>query len=708
MGLTFLHPVFLFGTLAAAVPVVIHLIYRRRALVHHFPAVRFLLLADKRTARKFRVHQWLLLALRVLAILLLALLLSRPRLIGGDVHAAVTLPAQATIVLVDNSLSMQYRDGSETRLQRAKAMATRFLDELRPQDSAAILPLLTAETDTATTGFLTHDQATLREQVVTVQPSHATIDLIKAFQRAFALLHASPAPRRRVVLLSDFTVHGWEDFHLSRFEVVPQQVELHFVRFGTSQRDANILIEEVRIGEKPFIEGTPLEVTTVLRNQSAEAVRNMRVDLLMGPTKIGEQLVDLGPDEQVAVPFRMTAPPAGLHWGEVRLESDQFPEDDRFYYALRTAAPVRVLAVDGDPGTSLFESEIFYLVSALQPAGALSHALFYAKPVTWEGLTHERLSDYQVIVLCNVEALAPQVRQRLHQFTLDGGGVLFFVGNHVEALRYNAMFYRADTPLLPYALGAPVQHPQEQPMVIGSFARTHEALTAFADNSTLLERGKFYRYLAIQQQSEDPDAAVLLSLQDGSALLVEKTLGRGKVMLFASSADRDWTDLPTRTTYVPLLHGVLGHLAHLSSASQRPGVVLPAPATFVGRQVDRDTVITFHTPDGQERVGRYVADNTQIRAQFADYTVPGLYRVTAPSGPDLLAANATRAESHFEKLQLADLRTRLHPLTVFVDEEQTVGEAAAGSRFPIRELSGMFMLALVAVLMVENVCANRF
>lgn len=708
MGLTFLHPAFLFGTLAAAVPVVIHLIYRRRALVHYFPAVRFLLLADKRTARKFRLHQWLLLALRVLALLLLALLLSRPRLIGGDVHAAATLPAQATVVLVDNSLSMQYRDGAETRLQRAQAVATRLLHELRPQDSAAVLPLLAAETDTATTGFLTRDQVTLREQLVALQPSHANVDLIGAFQRAFTLLQDSPAPRRQIVLLSDFTLHGWEDFHLSRFEVVPQHVELHFVRFGPSQRDANVLVEAVRIVEKPFIEGAPLEVTAVVRNHSAEAIRNMRVDLLMGSTKIGEQLVDLGPDEQVSVPFRMTAPAAGLHWGEVRLDSDQFPEDDRFYYALRTAAPVRVLAVDGDPGTSLFDSEIFYLMSALQPAGALSRTLFYAKPVTWEGLTHERLSDYQVIVLCNVEALAPQVRQRLHQFILDGGGVLFFVGNHVEAIRYNAMFYHADTPLLPFALGPPVQHPQEQPMGIADFARSHEALTVFTHDSSLLERGKVYRYLAMQQPQETLEARVLLALQNGSALLAEKTLGRGKVMVFASSADRDWTDLPTRTAYVPLLHGVLGHLAHLSTATQRPGAVMPAPATFLGRQSDRDNVITLHTPEGQERVGRYVAEDTQVRAQFADYTVPGLYRVTTPSGPDLLAVNATRAESNFEKLQLADLRARVEPLTVFVDEEQTVGQAAASSRLPMRELSGMFMLALVAVLMVENVCANRF
>jgi hypothetical protein len=142
MGLAFLQPLLLLGTLAAAVPVLIHLIYRRRALVHPFPAVRFLLLADKRTARKFRLHQWLLLALRILVLLLLALALARPYFTGDDAQAAATLPPQSTVILLDNSLSMQYREPAGSRFQRAKAMASQLLQELRTQDSAAVLPLL--------------------------------------------------------------------------------------------------------------------------------------------------------------------------------------------------------------------------------------------------------------------------------------------------------------------------------------------------------------------------------------------------------------------------------------------------------------------------------------------------------------------------------------------------------------------------------------
>ena len=236
----------------------------------------------------------------------------------------------------------------------------------------------------------------------------------------------------------------------------------------------------------------------------------------------------------------------------------------------------------------------------------------------------------------------------------------------------------------------------------------HAVLEPFAGNDALLQRGKFYRYMALQQPDSSPEVTVLLSLRDGHPLLVEKRLGRGKVMFFASSADRDWTDLPTRTAYVPLLHSMLGYLANVSSATQRPRVAMPEPAWLVGRQSDLAAAATLRTPDGQERLSRYTMADARVAARFADYTVPGMYRVTAPAGPDLLAVNATRAESNFEKLQSTDLQTRLHPLRLAMEEEATWGQTSASSPLPIWELSGIFMLALVAVLMTENVCANRF
>lgn len=706
MGLTFLQPAFLLGAFATAVPVLIHLIYRRRALVHHFPAVRFLLLADKRTARKFRLHQWLLLLLRMLAILLLAFVLARPFLTGDDVQAAASLPPQTTVILVDNSLSMQYRDQDTSRLQRAQSLAQRMVQELRPQDSAAVLPLLSPPEATTAAAVLSNDAAMLQAELEAILPSHATVDLQDAFERAFTLLRQGTTSRRRLVVLSDLTVHGWEDFDLSQFSVLPEQVMLRFIRLGPPQRDANVLVERISIAEPPFIEQIPLEVTAFVRNRSTEAVQNLRIDMLVGQQKVGQQLIDLQPDEQVAVPFRITTPAAGLHWGEIRLEDDRYTEDDRFYFALRTVAPARILIVDGDPGTSLFQSEIFYLVSALQPHGSLGHPVFHPKPVTWEGLGQERLADYQVIVLCNVEALASQIRQRLHQFVVTGGGLVFFAGHQVDAARYNAMFYRSDTLLLPAPLGQPIN--PTQPAVIETLDSSHTALSLFTGDKTILQRGRFYRYVDLEGHDTVPGVQTLLTLQDGRPLLVEKSVGNGKVMFFTSSADRDWTDMPTRTAYVPLLHGIVGNLANLEAATRRPSVTLPEPVSLRGRQDDTGATIAIRTADGQKRLVRYTSDATgETVAHFADYTVPGIYHMTAPSGLDFLAVNGTRAESNFEKLQQEDVQARLRPLQLVLEEEESLGSDSTNKALPSQELAGILILALAGILAIENVCANR-
>ena len=707
MGLSFLNAAFLFGTLAAAVPILIHLIYRRRALVHQFPAMRFLLLADKRTARKFRVHQWLLLALRMAIIILIALSLARPYLVGDEVQASAALSPQATVILLDNSLSMQYQEQDTWRLHRAKAVVRQLLQGIRTQDRAAVLPLLSSDDTLTTSAALHHDMAPVHAAVDALTPSHADVDLPQTFQQAFALLQQATMPRRRLVIVSDLTAHGWEGFHLSHLPVLPEDVTLHFIRIGPPERDANVMIEQVYIAEQPFIEQAPLEITALVRNHGSEALRNLRVDLLLGQHNAGQQLVHLRPNERVSVPFRIAAPAAGLHWGSIRLAEDNFAADDHFYFALRTVPPARVLIVDGDPGTSLFNSEIFYLTSALQPQGALGQPLFHLTPVTWEGLAKENLTDYNVVVLCNVETLAPHVRQELHQFVVAGGGVLLFAGNRVDVTRYNTMLYRSDTLLLPAALAAPLTRPATQPATVRTLDTAHPALQLFVAAPALLEHANVYRYFLLEHSQHTPDFRPLLTLDDGHPLLVEKQVGNGSVMVFTSSADRDWTDLPTRTAYVPLLHGLMASLAKLGVATARPYVTLPKPLTVHGRPMDAGATLTVQTTDGRQHPLRYTADGSAVTARFSEHTGPGIYHLRMPSGPDYIPVNATRAESHFEKLQLDDVQARFQPRAITLEEEADFGTAAVGSTSPSFELAGILLLALAGVLAVENICANR-
>src|SRR3972149_2264783 len=132
MAFFFLYPVFLFGLAAASLPILIHLLNRRRLKRIRFPAVRFILLSQKRISRSYRLRHWLLLALRTLAVVLLVLLLANPIFhAGGGPVAAV--------VILDNSLSMRW-SGDGNGFKQAKEAARLLISALNDGDRAALIP----------------------------------------------------------------------------------------------------------------------------------------------------------------------------------------------------------------------------------------------------------------------------------------------------------------------------------------------------------------------------------------------------------------------------------------------------------------------------------------------------------------------------------------------------------------------------------------
>ena len=158
---------------------------------------------------------------------------------------------------------------------------------------------------------------------------------------------------------------------------------------------------------------------------------------------------------------------------------------------------------------------------------------------------------------------------------------------------------------------------------------------------------------------------------------------------------------------MPLVHSLVGYAAQLSQAAQRPQVFLPGPTAVRIQGAQAGGSLTILTPDGKELLSRFAAREGVIEAPVTQYTVPGIYRLSANADTDYLAVNATRAESDFTKLQQPDLQTRWQPLSVVLEEEAALGEQADGGPLPGREIAGILLLSLVAVLMVENVCANR-
>src|SRR5688500_16071843 len=241
--LTFLNPAFLWGALAASIPVIIHLINRRRARTVRFLAVKFILRSERRIARKYRVKQWLLLALRTLILFLLTTALAEPVLQPTIGDLSEVNQARAVVVILDNTMSMMSQNAGIPAWQLAKEAASLVFQELRSQDQALLLPVVTQEEPPQA---LSGDRTQLIQLLEGLNHTFQSGDFVIPFQRAYTVLKSSDAPKKEIVLISDRTRTSWIGVEPATLKTLDPQVQVTLMSVGATGLLANTTVREVR------------------------------------------------------------------------------------------------------------------------------------------------------------------------------------------------------------------------------------------------------------------------------------------------------------------------------------------------------------------------------------------------------------------------------------------------------------------------------
>ena len=686
MGL--LAPLFLLGALTIAVPIVIHMIQRERKEEVEFPSLMFVRKIPFHSFRRQRVRNWFLLLLRCAALLLLLFAFTRP-FFRAAALAAVTEGAREVVVLVDRSWSMGFGD----RWASAQAAATDVLDDLAADDRATVILF---DSGAESSPRSTTDRASLRSLVTNADIGSGVTRYGPALKLAEGIFEASGLPRLEAVLISDFQRSGVESASGVRF---PTGTVLTPIPVGGDEEDVtNVSVAGVLFQREYFSGRERIQVAARLTNRNAAPVSGLDVALEVEGREVESLSADLPESGSVTVDFAPVTLGDEPMTAAVRIASDALPADDVFWFVVSPGQVVTVLLVGS--GRTGDESNLF-LTRAL---GIGSEPAFDVRTVNIDALTASDLADREVVILNDARAPSGAAGTALRTFVEEGGG-LFVASGERSAWPSGA------PDLLPGALGPPADRAGRGGS-LGFVDYTHPVFEVFgAPRSGDVTTTRFFRFRPVEPTG---DAAVLARFDDGNPALIERRIGNGAVLLWASSIDTFWNDFAKKPVYLPWVHRVVEHLADYSPPTPwfSSGQVLNLAEQDVslgdGGSGAADYVLM--SPSGQR-----MPVDVGGRAGYIDLTEQGLYEVHHANAPDALplslAVNVDLAESDLTPVDPEELASMV---TGRAGGSREDGSAAAPERvIPAEDLERQqsvwwyLLLAAALLFLSETLVSNR-
>lgn len=547
--MTFLNPFVLFGLAAAAIPILIHLLNKRKLRTIEFSTLTFLKELQKNTMRKITIRQWLLLLLRTLVVIFLVLAFSRPAL-KGDFGIIGSHAKTSLLIILDNTASMELHNEKGTYLDQAKEQALQIVSMMEENDDAIVIRL--SDLPSLTMESASHDRQKLQSliQGTSVSIVHRTID--EALRSGSELLQRSKNINKEVYILSDgqmSTLHSEVKKKKDDAPVFDQNVKFFYSQFNSMPHN-NIGIERISIPPTLLQRNKPVVVTAVVKNYGSSRVENHLVSMSIGTARVMQKNISLQGGETGTLEFTYTPTRTGFITGSIRLEDDEFEPDNVRYFSLPIPDNISVTLVSTDEQHARFISTALNTVNTLSsPSFITLHRLSPAHLST----TAARASD--VIILSGIKNVSDQQRLLFASYVNDGGSILFFPSTDSLFSRYS---YLAQFGISEFRMSV-MKPPGTQ---FGAIDIQFPIFTGMFDplqsKNQTVESPDVVRSLVV---ALTPAVRPIISLSNDVPFLWMTEHGKGRMLGFSVPATTGWSNFPLKGIFVPLINQSVIYLA---------------------------------------------------------------------------------------------------------------------------------------------------
>lgn len=686
--MTFLNPAVLFGLLAAGIPIVIHLLNLRKLKRIEFSTLIFLKELKKNKIRKIQLKQWLLLALRILVILFLVIAFSRPTIKGISIGGTTSLAKTTAVFILDDTYSMSVVGDNGSYFNQAKSLLRTHLEQLHAGDDAAIVLLSDISRQPIP---LSKDITSLKKQLEDIHLSSVSGYLHPAIVKAASLFGQSNNYNKELYLFTDMqkTELMKDSAYSNLGELLNERVNIYLFPFK-GKEIFNIGIDSLKVNTVVLGKDKPFQVSVFLTNYSDADSKNTVISLFLNGERTAQKGISLSRHKSTELQLESTFKKAGIQEIVAEIEEDAIMLDNRSYTSVVVPEKVNIGIFQNDKNDSR------YLRMALEAGDSSRTFIFDERNINQ--LASVNLMNYDAIFLFgssrNIAA------DRLMQYLSGKGNIFIAPGASTSLEEFNNTLVTLG---LPQCKGA--RKANDKSWAYEEFSvidYTHPMLKGIFKNNAApgVESPQFYSHFI---SNSDGTAKSIITLSDKSTLLSEYKRSGGRILVFTSAINPEWTNFPYKSFFVPF---AFSSVFYLSSQRTEEAQIFTGEPILIPQIKAKNASVTINRPD--KTADKLLADKAAYDGglKYDKTTIPGNYDfILDKNAHYVIPVNHNPVESSTESYSEDELKTYLSKLnfkgnikTILPQENgvEKIKQARYGS-----ELWRLFVLLALITALIE-------
>ena len=637
--MTFVNPAVLFGLIAASLPILLHILNLRKLKTIEFSSLQFLKEMQKNKIRRLKLKQILLLIIRTLLIVSIVLAFARPT-IDGSISGFESFTKSSSVILFDNSFSLDFSDENGNRFNQAKKIANEIIDQMKEGEEVTIIEL--ANMNEFKVYEFTRNTDYLKEQISKSQISYQPADLDKGLQLCSKVLENANNITKNIFIVSDAQANIFEQSEIKKIST--KHTNIYMISVGNIENSniKNLSIDSIKILSRIFQINKSVELEGKVRNSNGD-IDGTIMKLFFNGNNVAQRTFNIQSEQTKNISIGATAINSGVVSAYIELETDAFMEDNKKYFGF---------IIPDKPEIALFSNDninINFIHTAITATGKDGFAKVNYFPSNQ--VPSANLSQFDLIIVANGNYSSSDYKQ-IKDYVSNGGSALIFANDYTDQSVFsNAMFE------LGFGNVKVKEYSKQQPTQFTTTDKMHPLFEGVfkidKDSRSVVESPKIYKVMpALDGQS-------LIDIGDGT-FLAENIIGDGKVLYCAVAPTLEWSTLPVTGIFPTIIIRSVAYLGSHPELSYNFEIGKNSTIQILKKYATSGN-FRIIDPSGNEFLRQAVMLPSGAMLDFSDMNLPGLYTIYNSNNVvvALVALNLQDSESDFVKFTDKQLLEKL-------------------------------------------------